>query len=167
MKATSSARRQIRAEHRQRIFPSIEYVDRVSHFDPTSDYRDFRGFFVLFWIGLAIMVITTMLRNWKENGYPLSIRQWELFTEKVYELAACDGAMVASMALSLPLHRLFMSSSGFLRWSKGGMVIQSVFQALWLYFWCAYPFIRDWSWTAQVFFTLHLLAIFMKMHSYA
>ena len=32
---------------------------------------------------------------------------------------------------------------------------------------CRYPFIRDWSWTAQVFFTLHLLAIFMKMHSYA
>jgi hypothetical protein len=30
-----------------------------------------------------------------------------------------------------------------------------------------YPFVRDWSWTAQVFFTLHLLAIFMKMHSYA
>jgi sterol O-acyltransferase len=31
----------------------------------------------------------------------------------------------------------------------------------------SFPFVRDWSWTAQVFFTLHLLAIFMKMHSYA
>lgn len=26
---------------------------------------------------------------------------------------------------------------------------------------------RDWTWTAQVFFTLHLLCMFMKMHSYA
>ncbi|KAF2183167.1 hypothetical protein K469DRAFT_711120 [Zopfia rhizophila CBS 207.26] len=165
--ASSSARRQIRAQQKQRIFPSIEYVDRVSHFDPTSDYRDFRGFFVLFWIGLAIMVITTMLRNLKETGYPLSIRQWNLFTEKVWELGLSDGAMVGSTALSLPLHKIFMSSNGALRWNKLGMAIQSIYQAVWLSFWVSFPFVRDWSWTAQVFFTLHLLAIFMKMHSYA
>ncbi|KAF2249026.1 hypothetical protein BU26DRAFT_519193 [Trematosphaeria pertusa] len=167
VKATSNARRQIRAEQRRRIFPSIEYVDRVSHFDPTSDYHDFRGFFVLFWIGLAIMVITTMLRNYKENGTPLLIRQWELFTEKVWELAICDGAMVASTAWSLPLHKLYMSVNGYLRWNRLGMVVQSIYQAIWLVFWVSYPFVRDWSWTAQVFFTLHLLSIFMKMHSYA
>ena len=162
--ASSSARRQIRA---QRIFPSIEYVDRVSHFDPSSDYRDFRGFFVLFWIGLAIMVLTTMLRNLKETGYPLSIRQWNLFTENVYEMALSDGAMVGTAGFSLPLHKMYMSSRGMLRWSKLGMAIQSIFQAGWLVFWCSWPFIRDWTWTAQVFFTLHLLVIFMKMHSYA
>ena len=63
----------------------------MSHFDPDSDYHDFRGFFVLFWIGLAIMVITAMLRNYKDTGYPLSIRQWDLFTEKVYELRSYEA----------------------------------------------------------------------------
>ncbi|KAF2637214.1 hypothetical protein P280DRAFT_112095 [Massarina eburnea CBS 473.64] len=164
VKASSFARRQIRAQQRQRIFPTIEYVDRVSHFDPQSDYRDFRGFFVLFWIGLAIMVITTMLRNLKENGYPLFIRQWGLFTEKVWELAICDGLMVASTAATLALHKAI--NLKYLRWNEVGMPLQSVYQALWLLFWVMYPFIRDWSWTAQVFFTLHLLSIFMKMHSY-
>ncbi|KAL5416787.1 hypothetical protein PMIN06_005127 [Paraphaeosphaeria minitans] len=167
VKATSSARRQVRAEQKRRIFPTIEYVDRVSHFDPSSDYRDFRGFFVLFWIGLAIMVITAMLRHYKETGYPLSIRQWNLFREKVYELGVIDGLMVGSTALSLPMHKFFMNSNGIFRWRRLGMAIQSIYQVIWLGFWCAYPFIRDWSWTAQVFFTLHLLAIFMKMHSYA
>lgn len=118
------------------MFPTIEYVDRVSHFDPTSDYHDFRGFFVLFWIGLAIMVITTMLRNYKDTGYPLSISQWALFTEKVWELGLSDGAMVASTAISLPLHRTYMSS-GLFRWSKLGMAVQSVYQAAWLAFWCS------------------------------
>ncbi|PVH99761.1 hypothetical protein DM02DRAFT_416531 [Periconia macrospinosa] len=165
VKASSSARRQIRAQQRQRIFPTIEYVDRVSHFDPMSDYRDFRGFFVLFWIGLAIMVITTMLRNLKESGYPLFIRQWELFTEKVWELGICDGAMVLSTAVSLGLHKVI--SLKMIRWHWTGMILQSLYQAFWLLFWVTYPFVRDWSWTAQVFFTLHLLAIFMKMHSYA
>lgn len=149
------------------MFPTIEYVDRVSHFDPTSDYHDFRGFFVLFWIGLAIMVITTSLRNVKEHGYPVVIRQWDLFTEKVFELAICDAAMVATTAWSLALHKVYTSVNGYLRWNRLGMVIQSIFQAMWLIFWVAIPFVRDWSWTAQVFFTLHLLTIFMKMHSYA
>ncbi|KAF2744866.1 hypothetical protein M011DRAFT_470174 [Sporormia fimetaria CBS 119925] len=167
VQASSSARRQIRAQQKQRIFPSIEYVDRVSHFDRASDYHDFRGFFVLFWIGLAIMVLTTMLRTYKETGYPLSISQWHLFTTKVWELAISDGLMVGSILVSLPLHKLYMSHSGILRWSRLGIVIQSAYQAIWLLFWTSFPFIRDWSWTAQVFFTLHLLAIFMKMHSYA
>ncbi len=31
----------------------------------------------------------------------------------------------------------------------------------------SWPFLRSWTWTAQVFFTLHVLSLFMKMHSYA
>jgi sterol O-acyltransferase len=90
---------------------------------------------VLFWIGLAIMVISTMLRNLKETGYPLSIRQWGLFTENVWELGLSDGAMVASAALSLPLHKLYLNSNRIFRWSRLGMAIQSIFQAVWLAFW--------------------------------
>jgi sterol O-acyltransferase len=167
VQAYSSARRQIRAQQKQRKFPSVEYVDRVSHFDPDSDYHDFRGFFVLFWIGLAIMVLTTMLRNVTETGYPLQMKQWGLFKEKVWELGAVDGAMVGSTLLLLPLQKLFLHDKSLFRWSKLGIVIQSLYQVFWLTFWVTYPFVRDWSWTAQVFFTLHLLAIFMKMHSYA
>ena len=31
----------------------------------------------------------------------------------------------------------------------------------------SWPFILNWTWTAQVFFTLHTLTLLMKMHSYA
>ena len=31
----------------------------------------------------------------------------------------------------------------------------------------SWPFLLEWTWTAQVFFTLHTLVILMKMHSYA
>jgi sterol O-acyltransferase len=81
------------------------------------------------------MVISTMLRNTKETGYPLSIRQWGLFTENVYELGLSDGAMVASTAFCLPMHRMYSRNDGILRWTKLGMAIQSVFQAAWLAFW--------------------------------
>lgn len=169
VKATSAARQaNRRMTKNQRMFPTVEYQDRVSYFDPRSTYSNFRGFFVLFWIGLAIMVVTTMLRNLRENGTLLNFRQYPLFRQDMEELALSDGLMVASSAFSLPLHLLFKSSAqGLLRWNRGGVVVQSIYQALWLWLWISLPFLRDWSWTAQVFFTLHTLVLFMKMHSYA
>ncbi|KAI1390528.1 MBOAT-domain-containing protein [Hypoxylon trugodes] len=166
-KALSSARKQVRAEQRRRLFPTIEYASRVSHFDPQSDYRDFHGFFNLFWIGLAIMGITTMLRNYKDTGYPLRVQIWTLFTVKLWHLAIADVLMVASTAISLPLHKISRSSKGALTWRKGGMAIQSIYQVIWLAFWIAVPFVLNWTWTSQVYLLLHTMVLLMKMHSYA
>ncbi|PQE32669.1 MBOAT family protein [Rutstroemia sp. NJR-2017a WRK4] len=170
VQSISFARKQVRAEQRRRIFPTIEYASRVSHFDPNSDYRDFQGFYILFWIALTIMAITTMLRNIKDTGYPMRVEIWQLFTVKVWELALADALMVASTAISLLLHKLFRSMTGKklgLRWAGGGMAIQSLYQVGWLAFWVSVPFLRDWTWTAQVFLLLHTLVLLMKMHSYA
>lgn len=158
----------MRAEQRRRIFPTIEFACRVSHFDPSSDYRDFHGFFNLFWIGLAIMAITTMLRNIKDTGSPLRVQIWTLFTINLWHLAVADFMMVASSGVALPMHRLFRAApaGGVLTWAKGGMAIMSVYQVVWLAYWIAVPFLLEWTWTAQVFFLLHTMVVLMKMHSY-
>jgi sterol O-acyltransferase len=134
VKATFSARKHRRAANKKRQFPTIEYAARVSHFDPKSDHHDFHGFFVLFWIGLAIMVITTMLRNYKETGSLLALSQWNLFTENIWELALSDLLMALSTCLCLPLHLLYKNNSMF-QWHYGGMIIQSIFQVAWLAHW--------------------------------
>ncbi|KAM7201879.1 hypothetical protein V8F33_003155 [Rhypophila sp. PSN 637] len=169
VKSLSSARKQVRAEQRRRLFPTIEFASRVSHFDPNSDYRDFHGFFNLFWIGLAIMAITTMLRNIKDTGYPLRVEIWSLFTVKLWHLAIADFMMVASSVVVLPLHRIFRraSADGALTWARGGMAIMSIYQVLWFSIWIVAPFVLNWTWTAQVFMILHTMVILMKMHSYA
>jgi sterol O-acyltransferase len=134
----SSARKQLKAEQRRRLFPTIEYASRVSHFDPASEYRDFQGFYILFWIALTIMAITTMLRNIKDTGYPMRVKIWQLFTVKVWELGVADGLMVLSTAASLPMHKLFRSELGKslgLRWFGGGMALQSLYQTIWFVFW--------------------------------
>lgn len=113
------------------------------------------------------MVITTMLRNIKDTGFPFRAGVWSLLTERVWQLALSDGAMVLSTALSLPLHKMFRNSKGWLRWERGGMAIQSIYQAAWLALWVNWPFMLNWTWTAQVFFTLHTITFLMKMHSYA
>ena len=120
-------RKELRQQNKRRIFPTIEYESRVSYFDPTSEYANFTGFFVLFWIGLAIMALTAGLRNFKETGSFFNIKQWPLFTENIYELAASDALMVASTALNLPLHFMYKRSAGWLRWNQGGMLVQSLY----------------------------------------
>lgn len=138
VQSISSARKQVRA--RRRLFPTIEYASRVSHFDPNSDYRDFQGFYILFWIALTIMATTTMLRNIKDTGYPMRVEIWGLFTVKVWELALADALMVFTTALSLPLHKLFRSPTGKalgLGWAGGGMALQSVIQTIWFSIWVA------------------------------
>jgi sterol O-acyltransferase len=167
VKATSAARRELRRKTTARLFPTIEYQHRLSYFDPNSDYTNFRGFFVLFWIGLAIMAITSMLKSVRTTGSLLNFKQWPLFVENIYALAASDLLMCVSTGINLPLNYLYKDSKGWLRWNRGGMWVQSVVQFVWLYLWIGWPFLLDWAWTAQVFFTLHTLAMFMKMHSYA
>jgi sterol O-acyltransferase len=112
------------------------------------------------------MVITTALRNVKETGYPLRVQVYGLMSRNVMSLGLSDGAMVFSTGLSVPFQKIFRSS-GMLRWSKSGIWIQSAFQLAWLALWVEWPFMLQWTWTTQVFFALHTLTFFMKMHSYA
>ncbi|KAF7542451.1 hypothetical protein G7Z17_g11560 [Cylindrodendrum hubeiense] len=169
LKSLSTVRKQLRAEQRRRIFPTIEFASRVSHLDPASDYRDFHGFFNLFWIGLAILGITSMLRNMKDTGFPLRWQIWSLFTVKLWHLGIADFLMVATTAISLPLHRAARAAphGSAMSWSLGGMALQSIFQVGWLSLWIAVPFLLEWTWTSQVFFLLHTMVLLMKMHSYA
>jgi sterol O-acyltransferase len=135
LQSISSARKQVRAQAKHRAFHRIDYKPRVSHFDPNSDYRDFRGFYVLFWISLAIMVFTTVLRNIKDTGYPLRVKMWTLLSANTWQLGLSDGVMVLSTGLCVPLQKIFRKHKGLLRWSKGGIVVQSLFQAAWLALW--------------------------------
>lgn len=84
------------------------------------------------------MVISTVLRNLKETGLPFRLRQRQVFLENIYELAFSDLALAASAALILPLHKLYASSSGWLRWKSGGIWVQSIFQAVWFFYWIEY-----------------------------
>lgn len=167
LQSISTARKAARASAKKRLFHTIKYEPRTSHFDPRSEHGDFRGFFVLFWMALAIMVVTTALKNIKETGYPLRTQVYELLSRNVLTLAVADGLMVISTAASLYFQKLFRNQKGIFQWRKAGIWIQSIYQIGWLFVWVEGPFVLDWTWTAQVFFALHTLTFLMKMHSYA
>ena len=87
------------------------------------------------------MVMTTMLRNIKDTGYPLRHQMFDLLTTKTWELGLSDGAMVVSTGLSVPFQMLCRRSEGWLgwlRWENLGMPVQSAFQLGWLVLWVKY-----------------------------
>lgn len=113
------------------------------------------------------MVITTGLRNIKDTGLPLRVRPWQLFTVNAWQLGLSDFAMVGTTALVVPMQKLFRSSTGLLAWRNLGMPIHIIYETTWFALWINWPFMLSWTWTAQVFLTLHTLVFLMKMHSYA
>lgn len=134
--STSSTREEVQA--RNRLFHTIDYAPRVSYFDAQSDNSSLRGFYRLFWVVLAIAVASSCLRNVKNTGYPIRGQVWKLFTPNLRQLALGDAAMVASSALVLPIHLKVRSAMGWLRWNRGGIVVQSLFELAWLAFWTKY-----------------------------
>ena len=156
-----------RERRNSRLFYTIDYSPRVSYLDPRSDYHKWGGFFNLFWIGLALMFITKAIVNIRETGYAIHAMPWSVLMANVWSLGASDLAMVLSTTVVVPFNRLCYRTRGFLRWSRWGMTVHSVYQFGWLVLWVNWPFMLDWTWTAQVFFMLHTITFLMKMHSYA
>jgi sterol O-acyltransferase len=81
------------------------------------------------------MVITTMLRSFKETGSLLKLTQWNLFTENIGELALSDLLMAMSTYVCLLIQLLSKMDILFFRWHYGGMIVQALFQIAWLVHW--------------------------------
>ena len=139
----------------------------MSYLDPRSDYHKWGGFFNLFWIGLSMMFVTKAIVNFRETGYAIHAMPWSVLMANVWSLAVSDLAMVLSTAVIVPFNRMCCRTRGILRWSLGGRVLHSLYQFGWFVLWVNWPFMLDWTWTAQVFFMLHTITFLMKMHSYA
>jgi hypothetical protein len=114
------------------------------------------------------MLITTVLRNLKENGSIMRTNIFSLFAHGPLELAIADLAMVASTGFVLPLQQMYAKrrikmGDKVITWNKEGHWIQHALQAVWLAVWVYLPFFFNWQWTRQVFFTLHALTLLMKV----
>nr|XP_018259362.1 sterol O-acyltransferase [Kwoniella dejecticola CBS 10117]OBR81520.1 sterol O-acyltransferase [Kwoniella dejecticola CBS 10117] len=144
----------------------LSFTPRVSSLDRTNERSQndqFRGFFVLFWFGLALLFLRTSMQSWEENRTPLSWTFGRLITGDALVLAISDLVMVLAMFFCVP----FVKGLQY-RWYKyswTGLIIQHTFQTVYLGTAVWWGWHRQWYWVQSGFLVLPH-AITPQMHSY-
>ncbi|KAK3703072.1 Sterol O-acyltransferase 2 (Sterol-ester synthase 2) [Vermiconidia calcicola] len=157
--------RKPRVRMRDLVFtPQLTTFDRRSQ---SSSESPFFGFFTLFWIAMALLFVQFSMRNYRDYGSILGTNQMMkiMFSHDLFLLGITDGVMCVATAQTLVFQK--MVHKGWLRWEKGGWLVQNLWQSLYLAAIVGWTYFREWPWTHTFFVTMHGLIFVMKQHSHA
>lgn len=152
-------------------FRDLVFTRRFTTFDrqnPSASESPFFGFFTLFWIAMVLIFVQVAMRNYRDYGSILGTNQLMklMFSHDVWLLGLTDGVMCAATAEGLVFQTLIIHT-GWLRWEKGGWIVQNVWQSAYLAAVIGWTYFREWPWTHTIFVVLHGIVFVMKQHSYA
>ncbi|KAH8685930.1 MBOAT, membrane-bound O-acyltransferase family-domain-containing protein [Tricladium varicosporioides] len=155
---------------RKSKFSDLVFTRRFTAFDRQnveSAASPFHGFFTLFWLGTGIYMLQIAAANWQKHGNILGSNEIMglMFQRDLVVLGLSDGLMCASTYFGVALQHVIFR--GWLSWNRQGWIIQSLWQAFFLFAVLAWTLFREWPWTHTVFFVLHGIVMLMKQHSYA
>lgn len=151
-------------------FRDLVFTRQFSTFDRQNSLSydsPFRGWFTLFWLCIALLLIRVAAKNWRTYGSVLGRNEiWNLMFERdVVVLGLTDGVMCAATLFGFVLQKAVVA--GYLTWEGPGYIIEHLWQASYLgavLYWTIY---RDWPWTHTIFTVLHCMVFLMKQHSYS
>ncbi|KAL1621691.1 Sterol O-acyltransferase 2 (Sterol-ester synthase 2) [Neofusicoccum ribis] len=151
-------------------FRDLVFTRQFSTFDRQNSLSydsPFRGWFTLFWLCIALLLVRVAAKNWKIHGSVLGGNEiWNMMFERdVVVLGLTDGVMCLATAFGFLLQHAVVR--GHLTWEGPGYIIEHLWQTLYLgavLYWTMY---RDWPWTHTVFIVLHCMVFLMKQHSYS
>lgn len=127
--------------------------------------KPFYGFFVCFWFCIAVLGINVLLHYWLDGGLMFESVIFKLLTTKLIQVGLTDLCLYLLTYFSVFIQ--FLVKWDIISWDKTGLILQSIFEILFV---INSIFIADYSgfsWIAQIFLVLHSLVMLMKMHSYA
>ncbi|EST07172.1 Membrane bound O-acyl transferase, MBOAT [Kalmanozyma brasiliensis GHG001] len=152
---------------RKKMRAVVSFKPRTSHFDrfnETSSRDQFRGFFTLFWVCLALFVLNTSYTSFASTGQVLSMTFATLFSRDAWMLALSDGVLIGSLFICVPFANV--CRRGWVRYWPTAVVFQHLWQTTLLGIVIKWARYREWPWVQSGFFVLHTLSMMMKIHSY-
>jgi sterol O-acyltransferase len=135
--------------------------------NPRASQSPFHGFFTLFWLAMALLLIRIAAQNYRDQGSVFGTAEIvHLMVDRdLILMLATDGLMVlCSITFSLALQKCI--AKDYLTWDRSGWIIQSVWQMVFTATFIWITFFRDWTWTHTVFLVMHDIVLLMKQHSY-
>jgi sterol O-acyltransferase len=119
----------------------------------------FRGWFVLFWVTVAASVLHQSYINLKHGSW-ISLRLALIMSADITHLFWSDMFMVLSMFWAIGFVRMLPNNP------RQCLLLHLSFQLAWFAFWIAFAICQQWKWIQQASFTLHVISMLMKQHSY-
>jgi sterol O-acyltransferase len=132
----------------------------------SASHSPFHGFFTLFWISMALLLLRIGAGNYRTKGSVFGDAEilHLMIDRDLFVMLTTDVAMCAATSFGFFLQKAI--SKDYLTWNGSGWFIQSIWQIfytstiIWVTFW------RDWPWTHTVFIVLHVFVLLMKQHAY-
>jgi sterol O-acyltransferase len=114
---------------RRSKFSDLIFTRQLTAFDrqnPISASSPFHGFYTLFWLGTALLLLRVGANNWRTYGSVFGRNEimTMMFHRDVAVLGLTDGVMCASTLFCLILQKAI--TKGYLSWNKQGWIIQNV-----------------------------------------
>lgn len=111
------------------LFRDLQFTRQRSAFDrqnPSFSSSQFHGFFTLFWLGVALMLVKVAANNFRAYGNPFGTTEIIelMFSRDLLVLGITDFVLCWSTLFCLGLQQVIFR--GYLRWSGLGWVIQNV-----------------------------------------
>lgn len=141
-------------------FRELVFTRQFTTFDrqnPRSSQTPFYGFFTLFWLAIALLLLRVGAQNYRIHGSVLGRAELihMMFDRAVIDMGLTDGVLVASTVVGLLLQKLV--AKGYINWNRSGWIIQNIWQTCYLAAFVGWTFYREWPWTHTVFIVLHTL----------
>lgn len=110
-------------------FSDLIFTRQLTAFDrqnPMSASSPFHGFYTLFWLGTALLLLRVGANNWRTYGSVFGRNEimTMMFHRDVAVLGLTDGIMCACTLFCLVLQKAIIM--GYLSWNKQGWIIQNV-----------------------------------------
>jgi sterol O-acyltransferase len=142
-----------------------KFQPQGSRLDPETLMRqqsEFRGFFVFFWLGLAVFMVQQMLATYRNEGTIFRLDLIPIMSRDLLVFGLTDLAMLTFTLAALWTHKLIITLNLPL-WL--GHIIKHALQTFLVLGSVAWTFKRDWPWPQTGTFCLHSVAMFMKVRS--
>jgi len=117
------------SEKRRFRFQDLEFTRQLSKFDrqnPEFSSSQFRGFFTLSWLGVALLLVKVAANNWRVHGTIWGNNEIIrlMFRKDLLVLGLTDIVLCVSTVFCLGLQRAIRG--GYLHWNGLGWVLQNV-----------------------------------------
>ncbi|WFD05575.1 sterol O-acyltransferase [Malassezia vespertilionis] len=153
--------------HDKHLFHQVAHIPRISLLDRTNTVSakdPFRGFYVLFWLFMSVMVLQGFFTRFESTGEVISMTFAVLMSRDLGMLALSDAVLVGGTFLCVPIVKCMTRS--YLRYQNGIYLLQYCLYVVILGAVIRWITVREWPWVQSGFFLMHSMVNLMKMHSY-